>query len=258
MKKLNQVILLLIITISCNTNQERLNDLEKLKLEKDIKSIIIKEFDALEKFGEIVEGNHQTPDAVIKFNENGNILELKDCMLFEENFNNSLRLQTSSITKYLYDGLSLKEKNEYDKNGGLFQKWKYTTDTKGNILKEISYNKLGVENYRYVNKYDKLNNLIESIRYYPNSTKQDKFQYGSNVNDKSEELTNGSDEILSKIKHDDGTFHIYKKGLLIQFNNTVNDYTYKYSFDDNNNWIKRIEFENDKPIKITKREIEYN
>lgn len=256
MKKINYIVLILIFTISCSKNNEKLNDIEKLNLKENIKSIVIKEFDALEKFGEIVEGNSQgMENTIIKFNENGYIVELQNCILFERNFYNSLQLQSFWKSIYIYDDLILKEKNNYDSNGDLYQKWKYVTDNNGNITKEIGYNKFGKETYRYVNKYDKLNNLIESIRYYPNSTKQDKIQFESNENKKT---TNDSDENLTKIKLDDGTFHIYKKGLLIQFNNTVNDYTYKYFFDDNKNWVKRIEFENNKPIKITKRKIEYN
>ena len=35
------------------------------------------------------------------------------------------------------------------------------------------------------------------------------------------------------------------------------EYTYKYELDTINNWIKRIDFKNDKPQYILEREIEY-
>ena len=34
-------------------------------------------------------------------------------------------------------------------------------------------------------------------------------------------------------------------------------YTYKYEYDKNNNWIQQVTYEDNKPIQITERIIEY-
>ncbi|MBF6655060.1 hypothetical protein C3B48_05185 [Flavobacterium columnare] len=253
---------------------EKLNDLDKLNLKGNVKLLTISEFEALKKFGEIVEGKNQGfRNSTIKFNEDGNIVELHNCMIFDENFFNSFYLQVIGTKKYSYDGIKLKEQNYYDTNGDLVSRWKYSYDKNGNITEEILYDNNGIEKYKYENEYDNRNNLIETLQYSENSIEyRHSYSYDSEnkkikyfrTNYVTNEVyinntyTYDAKDKLSEIKSRTGVIEKFENGNKVQLKNSENNYTYEYKFDENDNWIKMIEYENEKPIRITKREIEYN
>jgi hypothetical protein len=112
-----------------------------------------------------------------------------------------------------------------------FQK-KY--DEKGNQIEETYYGSSGSLNWRLTYKYDEKGNQIEKNSY----------------------ESDGSLDWRVTFKYDE-------KGNQIEKNSYESDgsldtqWTYKYEFDEQGNWIKRVEFENEIPQFILIREYEY-
>lgn len=102
---------------------------------------------------------------------------------------------------------------------------------KGNKIEENYYNSNGSLIYKNTYKYDENGNKIEECHYEDGSLdKKYTYEYDENGN-KMEENWYNSDVSLDK--------------------------KYTYEYDKNNNWIQEVEYENNKPIQITERIIEY-
>ena len=137
--------------------------------------------------------------------------------------------------------------------------WK--NDEKGNVLENIYH--IGYKLFsRTYNDYNKQNLLIYSAVYYPNEEDSEplikKFEYNSK-NQIAIELILGEDkQVLEK------TVYTYFPNGLLQ-KSIVNYYeyedtsitTYQYEYDNKGNWIKKITYNENKPIYIDEREISY-
>ncbi|MDC1197661.1 hypothetical protein N8035_02310 [Algibacter sp.] len=129
-----------------------------------------------------------------------------------------------------------------------------STDKKKNSLEEdnLKGNVKSVREFSFV-AVDKLGEISKGAR---------KTQIYKKYDDKGNRIeqddygSDGSLEYRYTFKYDD-------KGNEIERNRHKSDwivdceYTYKYELDTKNNWIKRIDFKNDKPQYILEREIEY-
>ena len=130
------------------------------------------------------------------------------------------------------------EENWFNPDGRLFSKYTYKYDDKGNKLEENSFNSDGSLNSKYTYKYDDKGNKIE-LNYFN---------------------SDGSLFLKSTSKYDD-------KGNEIERNSFISDvnlddkYTYKYTYDQQGNWIQRIAYKVkngvEKPSRIVERTIEY-
>jgi len=191
-----------------------------------------------------------------KLNRKGQLIET-----IEKNF-----YVNESPRKWVYDydeNGKLKETNSFEvteSNEVFICKWVYKNDTKNNFVEEIRYNKDGFYEWKQTSKYDSADNLIEESNYDSgnNLTSRIIRKYDEKRNLIKSQIFHGIDVLYNKtsFSYDD-------------FNNltTINEYdssevlkthtTYEYTYDQSNNWIKRIGTENDSFSTIKEREIEY-
>jgi len=123
--------------------------------------------------------------------------------------------------------------NEYLGNGILYSKYVYKYDDKGNKMEMNQFDSNGNLKLKDTYKYDDSGNQIES-NWYDSKGKliyKSTYQYDKNKN---------------KIERK-SVFSGSREHKLI----------YKYVFDDFDNWIIKLEYEDDKPQVITERLIEY-
>lgn len=163
-------------------------------------------------------------DGTYTYDDKDNLIEHKVRTIFKD----------TSYSKIIYkydDNGNLIETDSYNRNKFLY-KWIYKVDDKGNQVELSKYNETNtlVEMWTYA--YDSRGNNIE-LALYQDSLKQ-KYVYSYNdYNDKIEEVLYGRYSIL------------------------LHDYKYEYTYDKNENWIKRVEKDNNIWKDITLRVIEY-
>ena len=214
-------IILATLSASCNQSEKK-NDLTEENLKGKVKSIKETTYKAVDKFGQIEKGDVLNNYFNI-YNEKGNKIE--------DNFYDSDGNLSSKDT-YEYDekGNNI-EKNNYDSDGSLNSKTTYKYDKKGNKIEDNSYDSDGSLNSKTTYKYDEKGNNIEKNNYDSDGSLNSKTTY----------------------KYDE-------KGNMIEYNTDGRfgeKYTYKYEYDKNNNWIQQVTYEDNKPIQITERIIEY-
>lgn len=276
--KIMLIVLSIFFLTSCSNEEDNKSDLRKMNLNGKIKSLSENSYDANEKFGEPSKINVSKYNETYLFNKSGNIIQKKtDGVVLP-------------LTKYIYDDENkLIEKNIYESDGNLFQKIKFVHDDNFNVIEENHYDEQGNLETKILNKYDKSNKLIEILQYNKDEkTFQNIIVYDSNGNkikdtryDKKEnkivrdefykydennnvifniQILNISDNLKSHIssymKYDSYN-NIVLDNWADKINSLKNSIKYKYEYDSENNWIKKIEFNYDKPRKIIERNIEY-
>lgn len=220
-----------------------------------------------------------------------NVFDTKN--IFEYNNENRLKMKCSSLD----GGLFLEEIYRYDDRGNLMEMIennslgkilrtiKYSYNEKGNEIEKNISKPDGSLLFKHVYKYDDKGNRIE-WRYYDSDLKliykwkykyNDKgyFIYGKRIyyNGKSDLKSTykrnsegvmvvwkqyGNGTLINNEKYkDDDRGNLIEQKILDRFGFVKKIITYKYEYDKNNNWIKRILFINKKPIWITEKTIEY-
>ena len=198
MKKIILAILSVLRLVSCKQSEKK-NDLTKENLKGKVKSIKETTYEAVEKFGQIEKGDvlYDRDFSFTIYDKNGNKIE--------KNYYFSDGLYSKYTYKYDKKGNTI-EINNYNSNGSIHEKYTFKYDEKGNNIEQNNYKYDGSFLYKYTYKYDEKGNNIE------------KNNYDSN-------------------------------GRL--------DSKYTYEYDKNNNWTQRIEYKNTIPHRITERIIEY-
>lgn len=229
-------------------------DLEFRRIKGRVKSIVERRYEAVEKFGEIVEGKPDGNDLeVITFDENGFTLKID-----RFNFDYSKKLAVGDFKRKeneieilwrdstgspdvrainkLNECGNMIEREIYDKSGKLTSKSKYIYDDKGNCIESNSYDSLGQLTWKRKEKYNDRNLCVESMVY----DKSGNLSYGS----KMKYDINGN-----MVKHlmSDENGKLYGGGPT----------EYKYVLDNIGNVIRSIEFRDAKPEYITNVKIEY-
>jgi len=277
------VIILIFSFYCCSEKEKQENDLIKNNIKGNVKSTKTGTFKAIEKFGEIVKGQvYSPPFTEIFFNEKGYIIE-------ENQYKNG---SLSWKTKCKYEKNNIIEKNGYNSDGQISSKTELEYDQKGNIIKKTKYPVIKIFwkgkriKYETTFKYNKNGNKIEENRFNSDNTlgTKVKFKYNEkgDVIEVNEYNSDGSlrvkkrftytisgnieEEIAYKPDGDLFWKNVYKYNknndyseYLIFNNKDILDskITYEYQYDNHNNWIKKIEFSNEKPDVIVEREIEY-
>ena len=130
------------------------------------------------------------------------------------------------------------EENWFNPDGSLYRKWTYKYDDKGNKIEQNSFNPDGSLSFKYTYKYDDKGNQIELNSFNPDDNLDFKLTY--KYDDKGNEIERNS-------FNSDGSLFL--------------KYTYKYTYDQQGNWIQRIEYKVkngvEKPSQIAERTIEY-
>ena len=274
MKK-SYLILLLIIFGFTNKSKKK-TDFEDLKLNGNVKSIIENTYKAEEKFGEISKGEKlitliDTENHTIIFNEQGNIVEEKNHLIYYkiqqiyDNQNNKEIVNTydknnklTSQTKYKYDSNgNFIEYNQYYE-GKLVHKGKFKYDDEEKPIEHNFYDQTGKLQSKRKNIY-KNKEIVDSKDYDGdgNLEFQTVFEYDSNGNETKMTNFNSLGDINQKIMYKYNSENIVIESIDL-YNNISKKEKYKYIFDSNKNWIQKIVFEDEIPMKIIERNIQYN
>jgi hypothetical protein len=160
---------------------------------------------------------------VNKYDRKGNLVK--------ETYNNTKEPPNIHFYKYDRDN-RLIEEGGYDSKGNVDWRNEYTYDVNGNEIENRSYG-YSID-YLTTKKYDLSGNVIEQCSHYPSNNQLD-----------NKIITNwDSHHNQLKIFNYDGEF--LRKEITIE-----------YLYDENNNWIKEIDYDSDGSIEITIREFEY-
>lgn len=168
-----------------------------------------------------------------------------------------------------------KDFSKNDSNYYLCESKKY--DANNNLIEEIGYYPSKLISYRRVCQYDLKERLTSDVEYVRDSVlSKTEYSYVENIkttffkgNKIVETYLDSSFNIVSGSVDDDGTttFKYDSLGNVTNWKFTSSifpifsfDYIYKYEYDKQGNWIKRVKYKtSDKsiPIELTEREIHY-
>ena len=223
MKKL---ILLLFIPLVFACSDDKKNSLTRDNLNGNVKSTKEIYFEAIEKFGKITKGSRFGYQFLKTYDENGNSIEKRVYNIDDD-------LLHTYIYEYDSKGRSI-EQSRYNSDGDLDEKWTSQFDDNDNEIKSSLYNSDGDLLYKYSFKYNNEDILIEMKMFRNDGKLERTYTY---------ELDDKGNKIKEVINSSDG--------------NIFDKWTYNYEYDIKDNWIKRTQFIDKKPINITEREIEY-
>jgi len=164
-------------------------------------------------------------------------------------------------TTYEYDENSNQiRKNQYNPFGNIEHIQTIKHDNKGNIIEDCHFDKNSNPTTKTIYRYDDNDNLVEESLFIKDrlaDSKEFSYIYGDNGYLKEKNRLN-NDSSVNKY-----TYSYDNLGNLIEVNSysgaySTEKFTKKYEkFDENENWIIRIEFQNEVPKRIVEREIKY-
>jgi len=186
---------------------------------------------------------------------------------YEIVYNNEIEVKrnfydkTNILTGYhlsVYDSVNrLVQKKVFDEYDLLTSSTSYEYDNNGNRLSESVYLATKIA-YKYVYRYNVRNQLVEEGHFDENNICIATITYSYN-----------KDANILEIKHFDKdnyltnsyVFDYNSEGVLTEKKKITDKLIYKTSYiydtDKFNNWVKRIEYVDDSPVKVTLRDIEY-
>lgn len=297
------IILFFFSFISCS-DKEKMNDLKELNINGHVSSIKKSTYQAVEKFGEVQKGERinrfwmeDGNNYSYSFNELGNITEIieyksdneidsKKVITYNENkkserndynaegeldgrvkYTYDKESNTTTINYYKsdgslknqykdkYDGKKLVERRQYDDNGKLIIVVEYEFDKNDNPIRLTVVDEKGSVKQYQEGKYDQKGNRIEKKEYRDKKLLNDyKFVYDKNNNLLEETNSTAS----SKIKYEYNNHgDVIKETHYKSFDSLDYKIEFRIEYDDKNNWVKKISFENNKPSYYNEREVEY-
>ena len=262
-------LLLLLVTgmqavaqIGSNTRESK-NNLKEMNLYGKVKTFKITPYKLVDYFGKITKGEKQEfwrGDVVIVFDEKGYKAE-------NNTYNKVGQLSQKVIYKYDDKGKRL-SRDLYNSYGKLQMKFLYVYDNKGDknddkgrMLEEIWIKKDKSFGSKYTYEYDKLGKLSRMCQYTISESQVDNctsYKYDKNGRIAEIEIYSGNNALSrrSVITYDDkGNEKEIKyydgKGIFLE------ERSYTYKFDNNGNWVERIESINQFPKSFLEREITY-
>lgn len=268
MKKIILLVITAISLIGCNLNKEN-NDWRRDNLKNRVKSINLRFYEAIEKFGQIEKGKRLEQDELNKFtryNKEGN----KEEEIFynrDESLKGTVKYKhdnkgnTSEAVYYTNDVafiINLRNKYGHEKSEDSLYvlKTKYKYDEKGNKVEENNYQTDGEIYSKVTFLYDNKNNLIEANKYISDGSLGLKWKYTYNKGLKTEVKVYGSNgDFRGQI-----TFLYDEKGYVLEENRKGKNYEMRIVYKDYDlhfNWTRQIWYEKGKPESILEREIEY-
>lgn len=275
-RNLTFILLAAFVTYSCSNSKK--NDLPMQEVSGKVKSIRTTGYKAVEKFGEISEGDVLSGDGlnnIIKFNKEGYITEIS-------NFNNKGDLVKKSIYVFDDDGKIIKI-NIYDGNGDEIGRTVYTYDSDDRVTKIVDYDKSGKINFtqklewegdkviknlfiddnsvgNYIINEFKGSHLVKSVTFDKDGVKTG--EYTEYENDKLTRIVT-PEYTISLTYNDKGLCSFIENGQIYITNAYYRlkgaSYQYEYEYDEKDNWIRKVEKNNQskKAERIFIREIEY-
>ncbi|UUV18383.1 hypothetical protein NRK67_13970 [Fusobacteria bacterium ZRK30] len=275
--------LTLIILLSACGGREKARETHTkfLDLKGKVKSVKYSTYDAELKFGEIKkgarsssgqdnryfyfneegvkieEGEYDSYDQIqmkrlYRYNDSGRLMEVRD-------FNSKDKFTGKTIYR-IDDKGNLIETSDFDSKGRFMGKIIYIRNDKGYAVEKNSYDLMGSLNSKFKFEYDRKGRVLESI-YYGSGDEVEEETYikydGKGRKLEVKVITEGN-VVIKNFKYenkekDDLTTMIKFENYLIM-SKTI----YRYKYDENDNWIKKISIEDEKPKVIEERKIEYH
>lgn len=274
-KNLFLIGLVAFVTIGCSTKSD---DPKKwYEVSGNVKSIRTTGYEAIEKFGEISEGDvlYDYDNNMIMFNKDGYITDISY-------YNHGGNLKRKSV--YVYDGDNKVLKiNHYNGDGDNIGRTVYTYNEDGNPIKVVEYDKSSKIINTLKSEYDG-DKCIKS-QFFNEYSEGDYtiYEYNGTSMVKSVEYDKNGKKIgvYDEFENDKMTKHVTpqfttnltynEKGLcssiingLLNKNNSYifwkgKSYVYEYEYDDKGNWVRKVEkqMNSKKAEHIFVREIEY-
>lgn len=271
-----KVLILSFLVSSCVFANRKDNDLKKMNLYGQVKTIKTESYHAIEEFGEISKGKKGTsfttaPDSYSIFDTNGNLIE--------KTWIKSLGMVNSEITT----NINMKTICKYDSNGNLinkktyqnetpFEDFVYKYDNDGNL---IEHNESGYQEsiintiFKYDNgiliertinyangnketkKYDSKGNWIENVSTYSGSAyktvKSNKYDDKGNLIEDLWHRDNGSVFMHCIYKYDNDNNLIEQKRYS-DIENTGLKEVWNRKYDNNGNVIEENQFKPNEPL----------
>jgi hypothetical protein len=255
-----------------------ISDIDKMQLKGKVKSLIQTPYNIAYE-GSTIKHSEKITDFFyenfnLKFNIAGYLTreiefntKVKYIYKYYDQFNRE-KLYQKKYYNYFHK-LVLKKEFIYNKSGKLskriggyiLDKSTYKYDSFGNLIEFIAYESENKIDGMIFNKYDSNNQLIESQEYYDLETPSDKILFFyNNENQLIKTEKYNKHNLLNSIKKYKNKVCISYKWLSYNDNLEVkesNQYIYKYQFDSQMNWVKRITILNDVPNHISIRRIKY-
>jgi hypothetical protein len=201
---------------------------------------------------QVISENNQIKRWTVKYNDKGN--EIETIYVKPDG--------TISVFKSVYkydDKGNITEETQFDSDGRLIKKTTSEYNKRGNLIKQAAYKSDGSLDAIWTSKFDDEGNKIEDD-YFPEGILNSKTTYSNSGTTKKTESIyynkDGKPTIRNYMIEDHkGNWieecHINPDGSLLNKTSTI------YTYDKYDNWVKKIEFENNIPISITERIIEY-
>jgi hypothetical protein len=228
--KLNLFIFpLLLIFFSCNKPTE--NSLVKINIKGQVKLLILKKFEAEEKFGEL-NRLKLLEQIELQFNKSGNIT---NSLIL----NNKREIKNKTIYKYDKKDKIIR-KLKYNSKGVIVEKIKYNYNQKGELIQTLSVSQKGSIQSKTEYIYDDYGNKVEES-YYDSSFKlKDKFIYKYENN-----------KLIASSFYDyDGKLNSKNKYKYDKFDNVIEEIEFNaqglkssktsFFYDENKNIIKQV------------------
>jgi len=160
----------LLFVIGCNSNvnnqEDKRSDLEKKGIRGSVKSREITEYEAIDKFGEIIKGSIIRKE-LENYNLKGNMIQYQTSSIYGD----------SEIYTTKYDERDNKIENVIYKNNSLQLKCNYRYDDKNNMIEACYYQSDNVLDRKIICKYDDKNNKIEENEYNKDGSLRSKTEY---------------------------------------------------------------------------------
>ena len=281
--KLGDLIYFWIVAITISSCGKQQNVLLRYEVDGNIKTIRSTGYEAIEKFGEVTEGDVLYGDILyeedihnlIEFNKEGNITSISY-------FNNKGDLSKKRLYNYDEDG-KVNTINNYDGTGDEIGRTVYTYNDNKKVVKVVDYDKSGKEIYtrtsdwngdkvirrQYIkgnteggytlNEYNG-NTLVKSVEY--DNSSNPTGEYTEYENEKVKKIVT-NDFAINLTYNDKGLCSSIENGQRFSINSfwraKGESYTYDYIYDAKGNWVRKIERikESQKATRILVREIQY-
>ena len=158
--------------------------------------------------------------------------------------------------EYFYDSKGILLKVEISNANGSTGNISYKRDEKGNITEEFSKSINERQPFVTSNKYNENGLIVNKVCGNEKYAIQYTYKYDKEGN-KIEEYSEGRENNLIKFKYDERGNEIETETEDLFVGSPKKIIKIKYSFDSKGNWIKKIEFDDNKPERIMERTFEY-
>lgn len=180
-----------------------------------------------ENINTIFQGHPSPHKFTYEYSDEGNLI-------LEKVYSCNPHLEIEHTTEHIYNSSNIQtEEIEYDDKNIKTRISKFQYDDSGNLIEEKWYDSKGL-NSIITSEYDKNGNITTRKVIYPDASKGTSVTYNLKYDKYNNEIY---EEVLSA---DKPKFH-----------------TYSYEYDNQGNWIKRIEIDENNSKKITERVIKY-